>query len=157
MTSQLVWSRQARLSPGDTSVVRAREFVGAELEAHNLTYLVDKVELVVSEFVTHAVDRTHSSIGVRLEEQLFCVRLTVDCGSSAATIPAAGSSDEWGRSVRGVDRAAADWGMGTAQNGDTFVWALFEMRAPSYESWAHPTTSTRDGRPPTLNGSAGPG
>jgi hypothetical protein len=136
MTSPVIWSRCARFPPGNTSVVRAREFVGAELDARDMTYLVDSVELVVSEFVTNAVDRTHTSIGVSLEELLFCVRLTVRNGTSSTMSKTARSTDEGGRSSLIVERVSARWGVGTAPDGDTSAWALFELRAPSYEAWA---------------------
>jgi len=144
MTSQVIWCQEAHFSPENTSAAQARVFVASQLNAHELPYLIDNVELVVSELVTNVLVHAHSAVSVTLEELPFCVRLTVHNGSSSpAMVKNARSTDEGGRGRLVIDRCSADWGIDTATNGDKSVWALFEMHTPSYESWAHPTTSAQ--------------
>jgi hypothetical protein len=134
MTSQVFWRRRAQFAPRHVSVALAREFVGAELDAHDLSYLVDRVELVVNELVSDAVEPTDSAIDVSVEELLFCLRLTVRSHPSCPT-PTVRCTDAGGRGSSILDRVSAGWGVGTAHHGDTSVWALFALRAPSYEAW----------------------
>src|SRR3954454_17297981 len=134
MASQVIWSQEAHFSPDHTSAARARVFVGSQLNAHELGYLIDDVELVVSELVTNVLVHAHTAVSVTLEELLFCVRLTVHNGSSApAMIKTARPTDEGGRGLFIVDRCTEDWGIDTAGNRDRHVWALFEMEPPPYE------------------------
>src|SRR4051812_22066548 len=134
MASQVIWSREAHFSPDCTSAAKARVFVGSQLHAHELTYLTGDVELVVGELVTSVLVHAHTPVSVTLEELLFCVRLRVHNGSSApAMVKTPRSTDGAGRGLMVVDRCTADWGIDNAANGDTFVWALFELRPPPFE------------------------
>ena len=148
MTSQVIWSQEAHFSPDYTTAAKARVFVGSQLNAHELSYLSDDVELVVSELVTNVLVHAHSAVTVTLEELLFCVRLTVHNGSSApAMVKTARSTDEGGRGLLVVDRCAEDWGIDTADNGDKSVWALFEVQPPPYQARDHAATSVLSGQP----------
>jgi|tagenome__1003787_1003787.scaffolds.fasta_scaffold20988545_4 hypothetical protein len=134
MASQVIWSQEAHFSPDHTSAARARVFVGSQLNAHELGYLIDDVELVVSELVTNVLVHAHTPVSVTLEELLFCVRLTVHNGSSSpAMVKTARVTDESGRGLLIVDRRTAEWGIDTAANGDKSVWALFEVQPPPFE------------------------
>jgi anti-sigma regulatory factor (Ser/Thr protein kinase) len=155
MTARVIWSQEAHFSPEYSSAAEARVFVGSQLNAHELTYMSDDVELVVSELVTNVLVHAHSAISVTLEELPLCVRLTVHNGSSApAMVKNTRSTDEGGRGLLIVDRCTEDWGIDTATNGDQSVWAVFELQTPSYESWTHPTASARSRRErPRVEGS----
>ena len=133
MASQVIWSQEAHFSPDHTSAAKARVFVGTHLKAHELTYMSDDVELVVSELVTNVLVHAHTAVSVTLEELLFCVRLTVHNGSSSPAMVKTRVTSQGGRGLLIVDRCSEDWGVDTAANGDKSVWALFEVQPPPFE------------------------
>src|SRR3954447_20720809 len=71
------WSQQLSLPSDVTSPSRARSFVRAELSAHDLSYLAEDVELVVSELATNALLHAGTAMVVTLAEDRVELRLTV--------------------------------------------------------------------------------
>jgi hypothetical protein len=135
MSPQVVWTHEARFSPEPLSASRARHFVGSHLTAHRLPYLLSDVQLVVSELVTNAYLHARTPIRVRLEEFLFCVKLSVHDGSSTrplARVP--GRLVPGGRGLAIVDECSVQWGTTAETTGGKSVWALFAVTPPSPEA-----------------------
>jgi anti-sigma regulatory factor (Ser/Thr protein kinase) len=140
MTPQVMWIHETRLSPGPRSASRARHFVGSHLERHRLPYLVDDVKLVVSELVTNALVHARTPIRVRLEEFLFCVRLTVHDDSPARpVVRVADTTDTGGRGLSIVDQCSVQWGTNIDADGGKSVWALFAVKPLPFD----PATANR--------------
>ena len=134
--AQALWVREAHLNPEPRSAALARDFVGDELRQHNLPYLVLDVQLVVSELVTNAVRHAHTNIDVMLEEQPFCVVLTVHDRARAAPVMRMPSTDEnGGRGLMIVRGASLGWGVDLDPQGGKSVWVMFALRPPAFEDW----------------------
>src|SRR3954452_7502468 len=100
MASQVIWSQEAHFSPDHTSAARARVFVGSQLNAHELGYLIDDVELVVSELVTNVLVHAHTPVSLPLEQLHFLERLQAHKGSPyPAMVKTARQTDESGRGL----------------------------------------------------------
>jgi anti-sigma regulatory factor (Ser/Thr protein kinase) len=96
--------------------------------AHRLPYLRSDVQLVVSELVTNAYLHARTPIRVRLEELLFCVRLSVHDGSSIRPlVRVPGGLEPGGRGMAIVDECSVQWGTTVEDTGGKSVWALFAV------------------------------
>jgi anti-sigma regulatory factor (Ser/Thr protein kinase) len=134
--AQPLWVREAHLNPEPRSAALARDFVGDELRQHDLRYLVLDVQLVVSELVTNAVRHARTTVDVTLEEQPFCVVLTVhDDIPATPVMRAPGASETGGRGLMIVRGVSVDWGVELDPQGGKSVWVMFGLRAPAFEDW----------------------
>ena len=139
MTAQVVWANEVQFAPTTTSPAEARDFVALHLSRHELGYLVDDVRLVVSELVTNAVVHARTPLMVRLEELLFCVKLTVydECADRPVLRleQRVAPETEGGRGLWITDACSADWGANLGNGAGKSTWALFGVRPRS--SWVH--------------------
>ena len=124
--SQTLWLYQTALIADSNSPSQAREFVRAHLVEHRLGYLVDDVELVVSELATNALLHARTSFNVTLQDTGDAVLLTVqdDC-PAVPSLVRAGLLDEGGRGLTIVDFVSRDWGITTGPGESKSVWASF--------------------------------
>lgn len=128
MAAPVMWAQEAQFSPGPRSVSEARGFVGGLLLQHGLSYLVDDVQLVVSELVTNALVHARTQIKVTLEESLVGVKLTVhDDASTPPVARVAAVTDTGGRGLEIVDKCCLKWGFEVESDGGKSVWALFAL------------------------------
>jgi hypothetical protein len=135
MPPQVVWTHEVGLGPVPLSASRARRFVGAHLISHRLPYLVSDVQLVASELVTNAYLHARTPIRVRIEELLFCIKLSVHDGSRTrplARVP--GGLVPGGRGLAIVEECSVQWGTAMEAAGGKSVWALFAVTPPSPEA-----------------------
>lgn len=123
------WSAQQEFSPKVTSAGDARAFVGHHLRRHALGYLIDDIELVVSELVTNAVLHARTSLLVVITANPGCVKLTVHDGSGSLPVwRTAEPSDTGGRGMSIVDACSTEWGTVCDIEGHKSVWASFDTK-----------------------------
>jgi hypothetical protein len=135
MSPQVIWTHETTFSPEPLSASRARHFVGSHLTAHRLHYLLSDVQLVVSELVTNAYLHARPPIRVRLEQFLFCVKLSVRDGcSTRPLVRVPGGLVPGGRGLAIVDECSVHWGATAEAPGGKSVWALFAVTPPSPEA-----------------------
>jgi anti-sigma regulatory factor (Ser/Thr protein kinase) len=119
------WSRQVGLPAATSSTGRAREFVGLHLKGHELSGLVDDVQLVVSELATNAVLHAGTAFTVSLWCDGASVLLTVT--DDSPLLPRCGEPSEvaiGGRGLTVVQASSHDWGVTEGALGKA-AWALF--------------------------------
>src|SRR5690349_11842567 len=101
MATQPLWTSAIQLAPEALSASRARDFVRRHLLGHDLPYLIHDVQLAVSELVTNSALHACTLIDVTIEEDLFCVLLTVRDRSRALPVVQTPGPDELtGRGLR---------------------------------------------------------
>ena len=125
MASTVLWEHASRYEPEAISASMARDFVARHLAEHRLAYLVDDIEVVVSDLVTNSIRNAAVPVAVSLEQMYFGVLLIVGIASGAPATCAAETiepetwagglrliellSNEWGVDAGGADVAAATW------------------------------------------------
>jgi hypothetical protein len=147
MTTQTVWANEMYFAPDPTSPAEARDLVTCYLTDHDLRYLVDDVCLVVSELVANARVHTQTPIRVKIEELLFCLKVTVF--DETLDVPRLSLTNRVGDGPDGgsgwwvVDACSSDWGIDLEGDEGTCTWALFAVRPKS--TWVE-SAPTRDPR-----------
>jgi hypothetical protein len=135
MSTHTVWSRKAHLSPQPRSVSQACGFVATHLSQHGLDYLVPDVQQAVRELMDEVLSLSRTTIDVTIEEQLFCVILTVhDRSATPAAVSSAGNP-EAEASLLGAMPGVVDWGMVPDPVGGRSVWVMFALRPPAFGDW----------------------
>jgi anti-sigma regulatory factor (Ser/Thr protein kinase) len=136
MKQQVVWCVERRFPQERSSVREARGFVVHALIQHDLSHLVDDIELVVSELVTNVVVHAETPVRVVVEELPFCVKLSVYDERADRPVPRLSQrldSGDGGRGLGIIDACSAAWGVETGHGFGKCVWALFAV--PPKSSW----------------------
>jgi anti-sigma regulatory factor (Ser/Thr protein kinase) len=123
------WSHETVLAPEPVSASKARDFICEHLVAHDLLYLVEDVQLVVSELATNAMVHAGTPFAVTLSEGKGVVLLAVRDGSTS--VPARATPlvmDMGGRGLMLVELLSGEWGASTDGSGSKSVWASFATR-----------------------------
>ena len=123
------WSYEVELAAELNSASIARQFVGRHLGAHDLSYLVDDVRLVVSELAGNVLLHARTPFVVSLVGDAVAVLLTVRDGSPA--FPVRATADHLATSGRGLvilDEFSHDWGVARGPGHEKAVWASFVTR-----------------------------
>lgn len=132
------WSHQIRLPAEVESVPRARHFVCSLLIDHRFFYLVQDVQLVVSELATNAVRHANTPFTVALEQVDRSVLLTVSDGSPVPPVrPTNDLLHTGGRGLTIVDLVSRDWGVTRRPGEAKSVWASFALRTDNGERGRH--------------------
>ena len=127
MNAAREWQHTAEFSDHATSVSGARTFVSLHLVDHDLSRLVDDLQLVVSELATNALMHGRSGFMVVLLAFNGSVRLEVHDGSQSMPVQvAARTLDVGGRGIAIVNTLSRDWGVTRQQSGGKSVWAEFD-------------------------------
>jgi anti-sigma regulatory factor (Ser/Thr protein kinase) len=122
-----VWAHAIQLPPDARSASKARTFVGRHLLAHDLPYLTDDVQLVVSELATNALAHAETPFAVTLAASAQSVLLRVQDRSARPLVPGTGAPlDTHGRGLSIVDVLSLDWGVTVHTDGGKTVWAAFD-------------------------------
>ena len=125
----MLWSHDTELAAQAISASRAREFVRRHLAEHELSYLADEVQLVVSELVTNALMHARTPFRVALRAVDRSVMVEVRDGSPSDPSPGdARHLDTGGRGLAIVDQLSRDWGVVADADGGKSVWAAFDRR-----------------------------
>ena len=129
MRGGALWSHEAEFAAHLTSASRAREFVRIHLAGHDMGYLSDEIQLVVSELATNAMVHARTPFTVSLAGFELTVVLEVQDGSpSGARLVRARVLDTSGRGIAIVDATCRDWGVLGGVDGGKSVWAEFDRR-----------------------------
>ena len=121
------WSSDLEFPAHATSASRARSFVGQRLVEHELGYLVDDVQLVVSELATNALTHALTPFTVTLAAVAESLLVKVRDGSPChPVIVDATPLDSAGRGVTLVALLSRDWGVTAHADGGKTVWASFD-------------------------------
>ena len=124
------WSCSTEFAADASSASGARAFVTHHLLEHDLGYLVDDMQLVVSELATNAMLHAHTPYTVTLGALEGSVRLEVLDGSQIGPVMVlARGLDTGGRGVEIVNAVSRDWGVIANTSGGKSVWAEFNRRA----------------------------
>jgi len=127
-----MWSHETELAAVASSACLARVFVSGHLSAHELAYLVEDIELVVSELATNAMVHACTPFTVILGACEDTVSLRVRDGSHLSpTLVGARALDTSGRGLVIVQALSRDWGVTAHASGGKSVWAEFEVRGIS--------------------------
>lgn len=122
----VLWSDNFSFAADAISVSHARRFVRGRLESHNLRYLMDDIELVVSELATNAMVHAQTPFDVTLHAFERTVLLEVHDGSPSSPFRVAGRAlDTGGRGIAIVEELSRDWGVDAGTDGGKSVWAEF--------------------------------
>lgn len=136
MSTHTVWLRRAHLSPQPRSASQACGFVASHLSQHGLGYLVAEVQLAVSELVNDALSHSRTTIDVTVEEQLFCVILTVhDRSPAPEVVRSDGVAETDGHRFHSAEGLGVDRGVLPHPEGGTSVWVMFALRPPEFGEW----------------------
>ena len=129
MSDDSAWSYELELAAELISASIAREFVGRNLGAHDLSYLVDDVRLVVGELAANALVHARTPLVVSLMGDAMSVLLTVRDGSPAFPVRATGNDlATSGRGLAIVEALSHDWGVTRGPGHEKAVWASFATR-----------------------------
>ena len=138
-----IWKHDLELTAHGTSAARARRFVGQRLIEHELQYLADDVQLVVSELATNALTHARTPFTVTLAAVAQSLVVKVRDGSPCLPVSVDGSSlDTAGRGVTIVALLSRDWGVTAHADGGKTVWAAFDTWQ-GFHSTLCPTRSSR--------------
>ena len=121
------WICALALPAHATSASIARRFVGRRLVEHELPYLVDDVQLVVSELASNALThaRTPFTVTLAAGEQSLLVKVR-DGSPCHPIIVDATPLDSAGRGVTLVALLSRDWGVTAHADDGKTVWAAFD-------------------------------
>ena len=123
------WSYVIELQVHVRSASQARQFVAEHLAQHELSYLTDDVQLVVSELATNALVHARTPFTVSLKALERSVLLMVEDGSTVGPLFVAPRDlDVGGRGLRIVQVVSRDWGVSMDAGGGKSVWAVFDTR-----------------------------
>jgi hypothetical protein len=124
-----VWKYELELSAHAISAARARSFVGRRLVEHELQYLADDVQLVVSELATNALTHALGPFTVTLAAVGQSLLVKVRDGSPCHPVIVVGTPlDTTGRGVTIVALLSREWGLTAHADGGKTVWAAFDTR-----------------------------
>ena len=129
MECYVPWSYAVDLPVHVRSASQARHFVAEHLDQHDLSYLTDDVQLVVSELATNALVHAQTPFTVSLEALEKSVLLMVEDGSTCG--PAQGDpqgGEVGGRGLMIVQVLSRDWGVSVNAGSGKSVWAEFDTR-----------------------------
>jgi anti-sigma regulatory factor (Ser/Thr protein kinase) len=129
MECYVPWTYAVELPVHVRSVSQARHFVVERLDQHDLSYLVDDVQLVVSELATNALVHARTPFTVSLEALESSVLLMVEDGSTCG--PSQGDPEVGavgGRGLMIVQILSRDWGVSVDSGSGKSVWAVFDTR-----------------------------
>jgi anti-sigma regulatory factor (Ser/Thr protein kinase) len=129
MECYVPWSYAVDLPVHVRSASQARHFVAEHLDEHDLSYLTDDVQLVVSELATNALVHAQTPFTVSLEALGKSVLLMVEDGSTCA--PAQGDPQDrevGGRGLMIVQVLSRDWGVSVNAGSGKSVWAVFDTQ-----------------------------
>lgn len=130
------WLTALSLTSGYAGVGTARRFVCVNLAAHQLVYLQDRIELVVSELVTNALMHAQPPVILSMQEQELSVLVTVSDSSPA--LPNVRPHTVTGSSGRGlsiVHQVTDAWGANSRLDGGKSVWARFDKKGRDGDGW----------------------
>ena len=123
----MVWQYDLELTAHAISASRARSFVGQRLVEHELQYLADDVQLVVSELATNALTHALTPFTVTLAAVAQSLLVKVRDGSPCHPVIVVGTpNDTAGRGVTIVALLSRDWGVTAHADGGKTVWAMFD-------------------------------
>ena len=123
----MVWQYDLELTAHAISASRARSFVGQRLVEHELQYLADDVQLVVSELATNALTHALTPFTVTLMAVAQSLLVKVRDGSPCHPVIVVGTpNDTAGRGVTIVALLSRDWGVTAHADGGKTVWASFD-------------------------------
>jgi hypothetical protein len=163
MASPIVWTYDVRHEPEAISAFMARDFVRRHLSAHRMPYLVEDIQLVVTDLVINTIWNAATPVSVTLEAMPFGVTLTVRAQPGVPAPRAAHGlgGETWPVGLRLVELLSADWGvLSTGPGPGESTWATFPiqpvlMTAPSKQVQVpgsrggarRDTSGRRSGRP----------
>ena len=123
------WSYEFEFPAHATSASKARSVVGQRLVEHELRYLVDDVQLVVSELATNALTHARTPFTVTLAGVAQSLLVKVRDGSPCHPVIVVGTPhDTAGRGVTIVALLSREWGVTPHADGGKTVWAAFDTR-----------------------------
>ena len=123
----MVWQYDLELTAHAISASRARSFVGQRLVEHELQYLADDVQLVVSELATNALTHALTPFTVTLAAVAQSLLVKVRDGSPCHPVIVVGTpNDTAGRGVTIVALLSREWGVTAHADGGKTVWAMFD-------------------------------
>lgn len=129
MDRKAPWSHALELPVTVSSESQARHFVLRHLADHDLSYLTDDVQLVVSELATNALVHARTPFTVSLRALDRSVLLTVRDGAmSGPMVVAPRNLDLGGRGMMIVQGLSRDWGVSVDAGGGKSVWAVFDTQ-----------------------------
>ena len=171
MPSRILWAHDCRSEPEPISAATARDFVRRHLAAHQLPYLIEDIQLVVSDLVTNAHRNARTPVSITLEAMPFGVTLTVQAqlAPPQPRMPLDElMAETWPGGLRLVELLSTDWGVDSAgadQGGiRETTWATFPiqpvlMTTESVKpqvpdtSWSRPSGRAGEPDSPTGTGS----
>jgi anti-sigma regulatory factor (Ser/Thr protein kinase) len=126
--SSISWFEVLVLPPDHAGASEARAFVGAHLVSHDLLYLIDDIQLVVSELATNALVHGQPPVIVTIEEQRLDVLVTVSDESPELplALPRENVTASSGRGLSIVELVSSEWGTNIRLDGGKSVWARFD-------------------------------
>lgn len=129
MECYVPWSYAVDLPVHVRSASQARHFVAEHLDQHDLSYLTDDVQLVVSELATNALVHARTPFTVSLEALERSVLLMVEDGSTGGPAQRDPQDREvGGRGLMIVQVLSRDWGVSVNAGSGKSVWAVFDTR-----------------------------
>lgn len=129
------WSHAAEFAADPASVRMTRLWVSQRLLDHDLAYLVDDLQLVVSELATNAMMHAETPFVVTLRAFKASVRLEVLDGVQSGPVRRTAQILETsGRGVAIVDTLSRAWGVTGNPSGGKSVWAEFNRVEEGQES-----------------------
>ena len=142
--------RVIRLAPESTAPARARSLIAEACRDFDLDHLRGPATLVISEFVSNAVQHAGTDVVVRVARRGDYLHLSVHDGSSQAPrVPRTDDCDgrpaERGRGLHLVDVYTSAWGSNVDDTGKT-VWAT--LRATPAGAAHRPATRLSPGHVP---------
>ena len=121
------WEYDLELSAHAISASRARRFVGQCLVEHELRYLAEDVQLVVSELAANALTHALTPFTVTLVAVGQSLLVKVRDGSPCHPVNVVVTSrDTTGRGITIVAALSRDWGVTAHADGGKTVWAAFD-------------------------------
>jgi hypothetical protein len=121
------WKYDLELTAHAISASRTRSFVGQRLVEHELQYLADDVQLVVSELATNALTHALTPFTVTLAAVAQSLLVKVRDGSPCHPVIVVGTPhDTAGRGVTIVALLSREWGVTPHADGGKTVWAAFD-------------------------------
>ena len=132
LTRSTAWSHTIELPVDARSASDARRFVALHLAEHDLSDLIDDVQLVVSELATNALQHANTpfTVSVTALERSVLV-MVVDGDTAEPVLLAHRDLDLGGRGIRLVEALSRSWGVSADAGGGKSVWAVFDIASPA--------------------------
>ena len=131
MASPIVWTYDVRHEPEAISAVKARDFVRRHLSTHRMPYLIEDLQLVVTDLVMNTIWNAATPVAITLEAMPFGVTLTVRARPAvpAPRIPNGLGGETWPGGLRLVELLSTDWGVhSTGPDPGESTWATFPIQ-----------------------------